>query len=57
MLYDFLIARRFPYAVWRLPAGPLALILCFVIAAALLAACAPSRRICRMSVAETINEL
>ena len=57
VLYDFLIARRFPYAVWRLPAGPLALILCFVIAAALLAACAPSRRICRMPVAETINEL
>ncbi len=57
MLYDFLITNRFPYAVWSLPIGALAIIVLFVIAAAVLAAYSPAKRIRTISVTETINEL
>ena len=57
ILYDFLIINHFPYAVWNLPIGALAIIVLFVIAAAVLAAYSPAKRIQTISVTETINEL
>lgn len=45
ILYDFLIINHFPYAVWNLPIGALAMIVLFVIAAAVLAAYSP-RSVC-----------
>ncbi|MDO5350242.1 MAG: FtsX-like permease family protein [Lachnospiraceae bacterium] len=55
--YDFLITDHFPYAVWNLPIGSLAVILLFVIAAAVLAVYVPVKRMQNISVTETINEL
>ena len=57
MMYDFLITNQFPYASWSLPVGSLAVIVLFVIAAAVLAAYSPAKRIRTISVTETINEL
>ena len=57
MMYDFLITNQFPYASWSLPVGSLAVIVLFVIVAALLAAYSPAKRIRTISVTETINEL
>ena len=57
MMYDFLITGHFPYATWSLPIGSLAIIVLFVIAAAVLAAYSPAKRMRTMSVTETINEL
>ncbi len=57
LLYDFLIASRFAYAAWSLPAASLAVILLFVISAAAAAVYAPAERIRHMSVTETINEM
>lgn len=57
LLYDFLITDHFPYAVWNLPVGSLAVILLFVIAAAVLAVYVPVKRMRNISVTETINEL
>ena len=57
LLYDYLITGHFPYAVWRLPALSIALILAFVIFAAAVAAYAPAKRIRNITVTETINEL
>ncbi|ANU41847.1 ABC transporter permease [Flavonifractor plautii] len=57
LLYDFLITDHFPYAVWNLPTGSLAVILLFVVAAATLAVYAPAKRMRNISVTETINEL
>ena len=48
---------HFPYATWSLPIGSLAIIVLFVIAAAVLAAYSPAKRMRTMSVTETINEL
>lgn len=57
LLYDFLITDHFPYAVWNPPIGALAVILLFVVVAAVLAAYAPAKRMRTISVTETINEL
>ena len=57
MMYDFLITNQFPYASWSLPVGSLAVIVLFVIVAAVLAAYSPAKRIRTISVTETINEL
>ena len=57
VIYDFLITDRFPYASWSLPVGSLAVILLFVIVAAVLAAHSPAKRMRTISVTETINEL
>ena len=57
VLYDFLITNHFPYAVWSLPIGELAIIVLFVIVAAVLAAYSPAKRIRTISVTGTINEL
>ena len=57
LLYDFLITAHFPYASWTLPVRPLTVIVLFVVLSAALAAYAPARRIRKMAVTETINEL
>ena len=57
LLYGFLITGYFPYAVWSLPVGSLAVILAAVVLAAALASYAPAKRIRGISVTETINEL
>lgn len=57
LLFDFLIARHFPYAVWHFPAASLALIFLFVLFAAIAAVYAPVKRICGMPITATINEL
>ena len=57
LLYDFLIAAHFPYAVWHFPAGPLVIILLFVALAAAAAVLAPAKRIRNMAITETLNEL
>ena len=56
-IYDFLITAHFPYAVWSLPLGSLSAIVLFVLAAAILAAGLPARRLRAISVTETIKEL
>lgn len=55
-LYGFLITQHFPYALWRLPAGALSVIGIAVFAAALFAAWAPARRVCRDSVTRALQE-
>ena len=57
VIYDFLITDHFPYASWSLPIGSLAVIVLFVIVAAVLAAYSPAKRMRTISVTETINEL
>ena len=57
MLYDFLIASHFAYAVWTPPAGALLVIVLFVLLSAAAAVHTPARRIRSMSVTETVNEL
>lgn len=56
-LYGFLITDHFPYAVWKFPLLSVAVILLFVLTAALLAALGPAKRIRTLSITETINEL
>ena len=57
LLYDFLIAKHFPYAVWHFPLISLAIILLFVSLAAIVAFLAPANRIRSMPITATINEL
>lgn len=57
VIYNFLITDHFPYASWSLPVGSLAVIVLFVIVAAVLAAYSPAKRMRTISVTETINEL
>lgn len=57
LLYDLLIATPVPYASWRFPIANLAVILAFVLFAAVIAAYAPAKRVRTISVTETINEL
>ena len=57
LLYDFLIAEHFPYAVWHFPLESLLIILLFVSFAAIVAFLAPSKRIRSMPITATINEL
>lgn len=57
LLYDNLITAHFPYAVWTFPVVPFAVILIFVLASAVSAVYAPSKRIGSMAVTDTINEL
>jgi ABC-type lipoprotein release transport system permease subunit len=55
-LYDALILRHFPNAVWNFPVGSLLTILLFVLGSAFAAICAPSGRIRKMTVMEVIAE-
>lgn len=57
LLYDFLIAEHFSYAVWHFPLESLFIILLFVFLAAAAAIYAPAKRIRNMSITEAINEL
>ena len=57
LLYDFLIARHFPYAIWQFPLGSFLIILLFVLLAAIVAFLAPAKRIRNMAITATINEL
>lgn len=55
-LYTLLITRHFGIA-WSLPAAMLGVVVLFVLGSAVIAVCAPSKRIRSMSITETINEL
>lgn len=55
-LYDSLITAHYSYATWSIPVVPLAIILLFVVAAAIAAVDAPAKRIRKMAVIDTINE-
>lgn len=55
-LYTAMITRHFGVA-WSLPVTLLAVVIVFVFAAAVIAAHAPSKRICNMAITSTINEL
>lgn len=57
LLYNILIEGRFVYAVWTLPVFRLLIVVTFVVAAAAAAIHAPSRRMRKMAVTETISEL
>ena len=57
LLYDFLITEHFTYAVWNFPASLVAVIILFVMLAAILAVYAPTKRIRSMEITETINDL
>lgn len=57
ILYDFLITEHFPSAVWHFPITSLAIILLFVLLAAIAAVYAPAKRIRSMPITATINEL
>lgn len=57
LLYDNLITTHFSYAVWSFPVTALAVILLFVLAAAIAAVYTPAKRIRNMAITDTINEL
>lgn len=57
LLYDFLITEHFSYAVWSFPVSLVAIIILFVVLAAVLAVHAPTKRIRNMEITETINDL
>lgn len=57
LLYDFLIAEHFAYAVWQFPTASLVVILAFISLAAVAAVYAPAKHIRNMPVTATINEL
>ena len=57
LLYDVLITRHFAYAVWSVPLLPLTVILLVALAAAVAAVYAPAKRIRRLAITDTINEL
>ncbi len=56
-LYDNLITTHFAYAVWSFPLVPFAIIIMFVLAAAIAAVYSPAKRIRNMVITDTINEL
>lgn len=57
LLYDKLITSHFPYHTWSLPVPALCIILLFVLGATVASVYAPSKRMRRMAITETINEL
>ena len=57
LLYDKLITSNFPYHTWSLPVPALCIILLFVLGATAASVYAPSKRMRRMAITETINEL
>ena len=56
LLTDLLITSHFPYVKWTFPGVSVTVILLLVLAAVLLATVAPVKRICRMSVTESVGE-
>lgn len=57
MIFDFLIVDHFSYVAWSLPVASLLIILLFVVSAVALAVYGPAKRIRKISVTETINEM
>lgn len=57
LLYDFFITKHFPYAIWSLPISSLTVILLFVFLSVIIAVYTPAKRIHRMVITATINEL
>lgn len=57
LLYNYLITAHYSYATWSIPVIPLIIILLFVFVAAIAAVDAPTKRIRKMAVIDTINEL
>ncbi len=57
LLYKILIMDHFEYAVWNFPAVNLMMIILFVFIASLSAIYGPSKRLLKVSITETINEM
>ncbi len=57
LLYDILITTHFNYATWSVPVIPIMIIILFVFVAAVAAVYVPSKRIRKMAITDTINEL
>jgi len=57
LLYEKLITSHFNYATWSVPVVPIIIIFLFVFAAAIAAVYIPSRRIRKLAITDTINEL
>ncbi|WP_123053173.1 ABC transporter permease [Clostridium sp. JN-1] len=57
LLYNYLITSHFSYAIWNFPVMPVIIILLFVFAASIAAVYVPSKRIRKMAITDTINEL
>ena len=57
LLYENLITSHYSYATWHLPVIPIMIILLFVFSAAIAAVYVPSKRIRKMAITDTINEL
>lgn len=57
LLYDRLITAHFPYYSWEFPSLALMIIVLFIVCASVCAFITPARRICRLPITETINEL
>ncbi len=57
LLYDNLITSHFNYATWSVPVIPIMIIFLFVFVAAIAAVYVPSKRIRKMAITDTINEL
>jgi ABC-type antimicrobial peptide transport system permease subunit len=57
LLYDNLITSHFSYATWSIPVIPIMIIFLFVFVAAIAAVYVPSKRIRKMAITDTINEL
>ncbi len=55
-LYTIMVTHHFGVA-WHLPIILLIIIIAFVFVSAIIAIYAPAKRICNMSITETINEL
>lgn len=57
LLYNYLITSHFSYATWSFPVMSVIIILLFVFVAAIAAVYVPSKRIRKMAITDTINEL
>lgn len=57
LMYDTLVTTHFAYMIWSVPVQLMLIIVLFVFAAAAAAVWAPAKRMKRMEVTETINEL
>lgn len=57
LLYNYLITSHFSYATWSFPVMQVIIILLFVFAAAIAAVYVPSKRIRKVAITDTINEL
>lgn len=57
LLYDILITAHYHYATWSIPVMSIMIILLFVTGAAIAAISVPSKRIRKMAITDTINNL